>query len=166
MFGVPQRGPEVDTLTEYLDDLIEPSANRDIQTIRLDAVKNIERSQARNELQYLKRSVPPRQYDEGEFVVIRNVDTTIRKNKKLIPKYRGPYKIHRVLPNDRYVIRDVDNCQITQIPYNGVLEAARLKPWINARDSIIAACYGDEVTVIDRGRSKGQNWPNVNVKQM
>ena len=64
--------------------------------------------------------------------MIRNVDTTIAVNKKFVPKYRGPYVIHRVLQNDRYIIRDVDNCQITQIPYNGVLEAARIKPWVQS----------------------------------
>lgn len=46
---------------------------------------------------------------------------------------RGPYRIHRVLPNDGYVIRDIDGCQLTQLPYDGVIEASRIRKWIDLR---------------------------------
>jgi len=49
---------------------------------------------------------------------------------KFAPKYRGPYKISRVLPNDRYELSDIEDCQLTQLPYRGILEAARLRPWM------------------------------------
>lgn len=154
LFGVPQRGVDVDELTEYLDDLNAPLVSPDLTALRLDALTRIEKSQIKNELQYAKRSVPPRIYAEGDFVVIRNVDTTIGTNKKLIPKYKGPYRIHKVLSHDRYVVRDVETCQLTQLPYNGVIEAARLKPWVKAQQSIVAACFGDSsATLPDRGRS-------------
>lgn len=78
-------------------------------------------------------------------------------NKKLIAKYRCPFRIHRVLPNDRYVIRDIETCQLTQIPYNAVLEAARLKPCLKAQNDIVGACYGDDGSSLsDRSRSPGQ----------
>lgn len=156
LFGVSQRGPEVDFLTEYLEEIQSSAITRDLSSLRQNASAHIQKSQTRNEQQYIKRSVPPQHYMEGDFVVIRNVDTTTGKNKKLIPKYRGPYRVHRVLPNDRYIIRDIETCQMTQIPYNGVLEAARLKPWVKAQTDIIAACYGNEATLYDRGRSTGQ----------
>lgn len=155
---VIQRGPEVDDLSEYLEEKQVLAVPRDLNALRQSASTLIEQSQTRNEQQYAKRSSTPRCYQEGDFVVIQNRDTTIGTNKKLIPKYRGPYRIHRVLPNDRYVIRDVETCQLTQLPYNGVLEAARLKPWIKAQQVIIAACYGDVlITQPDRGRSYSQN---------
>lgn len=141
LFGINQRGPEIDELTEFLEtQQVSPSV-RDLSEIRDQADTAIKKSQVRNEIQYAKRSVPPHKYAEGDFVVIRNVDTTIGTNKKLIPKYRGPYVIHKVLKNDRYVIRDIDNCQITQIPYHGVFEAARLKLWVKARQDIVGMCF-------------------------
>lgn len=143
LFGVTQRGPEVDELTEFLDARQNLVCPRDVLGMREKADNNIKKSQKRNEVQYAKRSIPPHQYVEGDFVVIRNVDTTIGTNKKLIPKYRGPYVVHKVLQNDRYVIRDIENCQMTQIPYDGVLEAARLKLWVKARDDIVGICYSD-----------------------
>uniref|UniRef100_A0A1B0CYU2 Uncharacterized protein n=1 Tax=Phlebotomus papatasi TaxID=29031 RepID=A0A1B0CYU2_PHLPP len=41
----------------------------------------------------------------------------------------GPYVVAKVLPHDRYVVRDVDNCQITQIPYNGIIESKNMRLW-------------------------------------
>lgn len=61
--------------------------------------------------------------------MVANVDNTVGVSKKLIPKYRGPYEIKRVLPNDRYVVSDIMGFQNTQIPYDGILEASRLKPY-------------------------------------
>lgn len=130
LFGIRQRGPETDELTEYLDEQRTKELPRNLDTFRSEADASICQSQEKNEIQYAGRSFPPRNYVEGDYVVIRNVDTSVGKSKKLIPKYRGPYVIRRVLPNDRYLVGDTDNCQITQIPYRGVLEAARIKPWV------------------------------------
>ena len=134
LFGVLQRGPEIDKLTEYLSDKDPNNVPPDLTRLRQTTDIAIKQSQNRNEIQYAKRSTPPTQYQVGDYIVIRNVDNTIGQNKKFVPKYRGPYIVHRVLPSDRYVVRDVDNCQITQIPYNGVLEAARMKPWVRISD--------------------------------
>lgn len=57
------------------------------------------------------------------------MDTT---PKKFIPTFKGPYVVHKVLGNDRYVIRDIDNYQRTQLPYDGILEAGRLRKWVDA----------------------------------
>lgn len=53
-------------------------------------------------------------------MVIRSFGTS----SKLSESYRGPYIIHKCLPNDRYVVRDIENCQLTQLPYDGVIESS------------------------------------------
>lgn len=138
LFGVTQRGREVDSLTEHLDSKV--ATPQSLETIRESAAERITGSQARNERLFLTRSKPPRNYSTGDFVVMRNVDTSVGSNKKLIPKFRGPYVVHKVLPHDRYVIRDIENCQLTQLPYDGVVEAARLRLWKDERDKLVAAC--------------------------
>lgn len=35
-----------------------------------------------------------------------------------------------MLSNDRYIIKDVENCQPSQIPYKGIVEAKRLRKWV------------------------------------
>lgn len=143
LFGVEQRGKIVDELTEYLDarGCVEPDRNLD--QIRSSAYDAIERSQEYNLKYFLEHSTPARTYSVGDYVVIRNVDTTAGTNKKLIPKFRGPYVVHKILPNDRYVIKDIENCQITQLPYDGIVEAARMRKWIIPREEADVVASGD-----------------------
>ncbi|XP_065362090.1 uncharacterized protein LOC135955660 [Calliphora vicina] len=130
LFGVKQRGTIIDTLTEYLDDKVETQDGRDLVSQRLRALDEIERSQKHNENYFYKRHVPAKQYSVGDYVVVMNTDNTVGKNKKFIEKYRGPLIVEKVLSNDRYIIKDVDNCQLTQIPYKGIVEAKRLRKWV------------------------------------
>lgn len=62
--------------------------------------------------------------------MIKNFDITPGVSKKHIPKYKGPYEVKTVLPNDRYVIQDIPGFQVTQIPLNLVYEAKNIKSWI------------------------------------
>ena len=63
-------------------------------------------------------------------MVIKNVITTAGINKKLLPKFKGPYEIVEVLDNDRYLINDIPYMQITRLPYRGVRSAANMKKYI------------------------------------
>lgn len=125
LFGVSQRGQVIDELTEYLEDKVDKVL--DLSEIRSEASKAIDRSQGYSTNRAQLRNKPAKTYEIGDFVVIMNVDTTVGKNKKLNPKYRGPYV---KLGHNRYVIRDVENCQLTQLPYDGVVEANRIRKWI------------------------------------
>lgn len=58
------------------------------------------------------------------------METAAGINKKLIPKYKGPYVIKKVLDHDRYVVADVDGFQLTQRPYTGVLAPDQMHPYI------------------------------------
>ena len=111
-----QRGPEIDELTEYLFDRESNPAPPNLELIRQNADTAIQASQKRNQIQYAKRSVSPTIYKTGDYIVVRNVDNTVGQNKKFISKYRGPYVVHRALPNDRYVVRDVGTC-MTQVAF-------------------------------------------------
>lgn len=143
LFGVDQRGPEVDSLTEYLQEKNDSVGlvQRNLVEIRNKANENIKESQRRNEAQYVKRSILPPKYQIGDFIVIKNNDTTIGVNKKLSPKYKGPYQISKVLPNDRYVVTDIETHQVSQIPYKGILEAANIKLWKTVVKEIIAIIH-------------------------
>ena len=120
LYGIEQKGPNINELTEYLKDNI-PTTPRDLESIRVQASENIVNSQFTNETQFMKTHRPAIEFEVGEYVVIRNVDNSVNTNKKLIAKFRGPYVIHKRLPNDRYVVRDIEGFQQTQIPYDGVL---------------------------------------------
>lgn len=129
LFGVRQRGVIVDWLSEYLEDK-QTKEQVNLLNVRTSADAAIRLSQLKSLDRHNKIVAPAKVYNEGDFVVIRNIDTTVGKCKKLVPKYKGPYIVHKSLPNDRYVIKDIENCQITQMPYNGIIESARMKKWI------------------------------------
>lgn len=121
LFGVNQRGKVIHELTEYLDELREPTHN--LIGIRQEASRAIERAQDYAAHRAAQKNKPAKEYEVGDFIVMLNVDTTIGSNKKFIPKYRGPYVVHRKVSHDRYVVRDIENCQLTQLPYDGCKEA-------------------------------------------
>lgn len=130
MFGVEQRGEIVEQLTEYLNEKCTDETTRDLVKVRGKAAKAIDLSQKYAAGRAAQKNRSPKTYEVGDYIMIRNVDTTIGSSKKFIPQYRGPYVIHKILGHDRYVVRDVENCQLTQRPYDGVVEANRIRMWL------------------------------------
>jgi hypothetical protein len=67
-------------------------------------------------------------------VVIKNVDVTPGVSKKLLMKFRGPYQVKKILGNDRYLITDIDDFQVTQIPFESVCGPETMKLWLHNDD--------------------------------
>lgn len=130
LFGVNQRGSSIDGIKEYLEEKITPN-DRDLEAIRNKAEKNILQSQEYNQRYFDKSRKTAHQYKEGDYVGIRNFDSTPGASKKLIPEFKGPYEIAKVLRNDRYIIRDVENALSTRRPYEGTWEVSNIRPWHN-----------------------------------
>lgn len=114
LFGVDQLGSAVDRIKEHLDEDAS-SDDCDLEEIRQKAEKNILKSQEYSKHQFDKSRKKSRKYKEDDFVGIRNFDNTSGAPKKLIPEYKGPYEIAKVLRNDRYIVRDVEDSQATSI---------------------------------------------------
>ena len=128
LFGVEQIGETNDHLRLILEEMQEPERNLDI--IREEAGKMITASQATNEKRFNEKRKEPTDYNVGDYVMVRNVDTTAGINKKLLPKFKGPYEVKKILDYDRYVIGDIDGFQITQIPYTGIFAPEHMKPYV------------------------------------
>lgn len=129
LFGIEQRGAVVDELTEHLE-VTYSDEDVDLVKMRGQASEAIRKSQTYNQQYFDQHHKPAKSFEVGDFVVIKNVDTTAGTNKKFIPKYRGPYVVQKQLGHDRYLVTDVDGCQITQVPYRGVIDSSRLRKWL------------------------------------
>lgn len=134
LYGIKQLGKSEDEILKYLNSYILPN-ERDLNKIRQDASDNIERNQYLNKLNYDSKHKLPTNYTQGDLVLINNYDVTSGVNKKLIPKFKGPYVIKKVLPNDRFVVSDISGFQQTQRPYEGIHSAGNMKMWQSQLDS-------------------------------
>lgn len=68
-------------------------------------------------------------YKENDLVVIENITTATGGSKKLEPKFKEPYQVKKVLPHDRYVIKDIDGQQWCQRYYEFIYAADKMEPW-------------------------------------
>lgn len=97
--------------------------------IRELANKNIEDSQKQMKLRYDSNKAPTKMFNLGDLVMIPNHHLPATgKSKKLLPKFRGPYKISAVLKNDRYEISSIDG--LSKRKYKSIYPADQLKKWI------------------------------------
>lgn len=105
LFGIDQRGSVSDEVKEYLNANIDVKA-RDLKESRNKAAEKIVATQKGNEKYFNERHKKPIKYKEGDFVMLRNFDSTAGMTKKLIPQCKGPYVIKKELRNDRYLIAE------------------------------------------------------------
>lgn len=127
LFGIEQNGPVNDKLKLYLSQgIIE---DRNLEEIRESASRNIDKIQTTNERYYNSKHKAATVYAQGDYVMIRNIDTTVGVNKKLIPKFKGPYVVKEVLDQDRYIVSDIEGFQLTQRPYQGTVGPDQMKYW-------------------------------------
>ena len=77
LFGVRQRGPIVNELTEYLED--KTSYDRNLVEQRAKASDAIQHSQEYAAERAIERNRKPKMYKEGDYVMILNVDKRFRR---------------------------------------------------------------------------------------
>jgi hypothetical protein len=133
LFGVEQKGQIIDELREKLEDINHTVQVENVEEIRKRAMDNQSRAQAYNETYYDKTKKKPREYNKGDYVMVKNFDSTAGVARKLIPKNKGPYVIAKILRNDRFLLKDVEGFQVSRNPYQGVWSAQNIRPWIGKR---------------------------------
>jgi len=60
--------------------------------------------------------------------MLQNFDTTVGALKKLIPRFKDPYKITKKLRSNRYVAADIEGYQASQRPYRGHMRTGKHAP--------------------------------------
>lgn len=129
LFGINQIGEINDEVRRVLINEIVID-NVTFENRRAKASECIKKSQSLSTRQYNAKRKVPTTYKIDDYVMITNVDVTIGRNKKLIPKFRGPYCVKKVLDKDRYVVSDIEGFQLSQRPFESVVGPDRMKPWI------------------------------------
>lgn len=79
----------------------------------------------------------------GELVAVRK-QRTGEGSKKLLPYYKGPYKITKKLPNDRFVVEEIEgSSRRRRTPHTNVEAVDKLKKWI-PNEGISSSSSDDE----------------------
>jgi len=95
-----------------------------------------------------KLSKKPSLYNVDDYVLIRDTRNQPNENSKLKPCYKGPYRISKVLGNNRYVVKDIPGFNITQKPLDTILSSDKLKTWIKLFSSNTLSTSRDVTTAI------------------
>lgn len=76
-------------------------------------------------------------YKIGDLIRIERTITDkehIGKSKKLIAKFHGPYRILKILPNDRFLVEDTPLTRKGNKRYENVVALDKVHPWLNFND--------------------------------
>lgn len=131
MFGVEMRRKEDLQMLEILEEEFVSQFMEERNESREVAKAQILRVQDENRKQFNKKRKPAVQYKLGDIVAVKR--TQFVNGNKLAPKYLGPYRISKVLPNERY---EVSKQGHHEGPKQTSTAAEYLKPWSSGADEL------------------------------
>lgn len=97
--------------------------------LREEACRAISKIQAENQRSYNKKRKLPNKYAEDNIVAIQR--TQGGPGLKFRAKYLGPYRIKRVLRNDRYVVEKLSEGEGPRLTSTA---ADYMKPWADFKE--------------------------------
>ncbi|KAI5634129.1 hypothetical protein NE865_13170 [Phthorimaea operculella] len=113
---------------EYI--LVPDPINDDIvASVRDKTAQHIQEKQNDMADRFNSKRCPAKTYSVGDLVLVQKQQNNPGDSNKLLPPYSGPFKISKVLPNDRYEVTSIDG--YTRRKYVNVYAAEKIKPWIS-----------------------------------
>ncbi|KAG7309482.1 hypothetical protein JYU34_005450 [Plutella xylostella] len=112
--------------------LLENEVNREpIDDVRQEVNQNIAKEQNKQKARFDKKRKESTKYKIGDLVRIeRDVTSNNGKSRKLLQKIQGPYRVIKVLDNDRYIVEDTPLTRKQNRRYEGVIAVDKMFPWL------------------------------------
>lgn len=125
LIGCEMRSPAEAPLLSHTQDVTH---RLDLDELRNSIEAHINQEQRAQKERYDKARRDATKYNKGDLVLVQiTSDPATGSSKKLHPKFKGPFRIHQVLMNDRYEVEDLrEGCRRSRT----VAAADRMKPWI------------------------------------
>ncbi|XP_044573403.1 uncharacterized protein LOC123257649 [Drosophila ananassae] len=123
-----------DILKNTLTSVIQNQEQRlmtdvELDTLRADAATRVNDQRAAAKKRYDEKHAKPTQYKLGDIVLVENEPSSTGTSRKLEPRYKGPFIVKKVLPNDRYLVEDIPQAQRKQRHYKSVYASDKIKRW-------------------------------------
>lgn len=104
----------------------------DLPKVRQEVKDKIVSEQIKQKEYYDQGRRPARLYNEGDLVKITKTSfNNDGKSKKLLPSYIGPYRVTKVLGNDRYKVSSIPGFSNIKRKRKTTVAADRIKPWVH-----------------------------------
>nr|CAI5827382.1 unnamed protein product [Callosobruchus analis] len=102
----------------------------DIRALRRTISERISEDQKLQKERFDKTRAEATKYEEGQLVCINYTPPATGGSKKLLPTFKGPFRVIKVLPNDRYELEDLREGRKKR---RSVAAVDSMKPWIVLR---------------------------------
>lgn len=104
--------------------------------IRKEVDNHITKTQHEQKDRFDKSRCKPRKFKLGDLVRVERTILCPGKSKKLTSKCSGPYKVIKVMDNDRYTVEDTPITRHKgKALYRGVYPVEKIYPWLNFKRS-------------------------------
>lgn len=118
-------------LNDVLDDVGNGVSEHSLSEDRQNAKELIDNHQNKDKERNAATKKKLNDFKEGDLVrVVRAIPSMEGQSRKLESKLRGPYRIKRVLPNDRFVIEDTPLTRKGK-HYEAIVALDKIYPWLS-----------------------------------
>lgn len=103
----------------------------DLSNVRSGASERVQKQQELAKKNFDRHRKLPMIYKIGDLVRIERTLTDkamVGKSKKLVAKFQGPYRIVKILPNDRYLVEDTPITRKGNRRYENIVAIDKLHP--------------------------------------
>ncbi|KAH9644769.1 hypothetical protein HF086_016263 [Spodoptera exigua] len=105
--------------------------SEDLTVIRQSASENIKTQQLKDIERFNSHRKSSKRYEAGDLVRVERQVPHDGKSHKLVVKFQGPYRVIKVLPNERYVIEDTPMTRKHGRRYEAVVAVDKIQPWLS-----------------------------------
>lgn len=131
LFGFNVKCRSEGILNTIFDDTAVATSPEILSDIRNEAGEKIRQQQEKDRERFNKHRKPAKHYAEGDLVRVQRQVPHDGKSQKLVVKYQGPYRIIKVLPNDRYVVEDTPISRKHGRRYESIVAVDKIQPWLS-----------------------------------